>query len=62
MKLSDKFTHYAEMADDIGARENAKTWRSAAYEAFKHEQLQGRRATETWRNPGWEEREKESKT
>lgn len=30
--------------------------------AQMHEQLQGRRATETWRNPGWEEREQESKT
>lgn len=61
MKLSERFYKYAALKQCDNNSIAAETWRSAAYETFKHEQLQGRRATETWRNPGWEEREKESK-
>ena len=60
-KLEEVLGYYKKLLPEEWGHFSIAAMHEAVEIAQEHEQLQGRRATETWRNPGWEEREKETR-
>jgi hypothetical protein len=61
-KIEERRKHYKGTLPEAWGHYVDVALHEAIAIAQEHEQLQGRRETETWRNPGWEEREEETRS